>query len=104
MTNGITSETNGITSETNGEAAHGHYSKFYDWKKAIDHETGSNGELCFILGAKGIGKTFGLSLHELNARAELTCENVGGHCSERGSVMYDAPNNCPNCGAKVITT
>ena len=30
-----------------------------------------------------------------------TCENVRGHCSKCGAIMYDAPNYCLNCGAKV---
>ena len=33
-----------------------------------------------------------------NTRAERTCENVHGHCSKCGSIMYDAPNYCPCCG------
>lgn len=37
-------------------------SKFYDWQKTMSYQTGTNGELCFVLGAKGIGKTFGLRL------------------------------------------
>ena len=39
---------------------------------------------------------------ELNARAERTCENERGKCSVCGATMYDAPNYCPNCGARVI--
>lgn len=34
--------------------------KFYDWQKTMSYQTGTNGEICFVLGAKGIGKTFGL--------------------------------------------
>lgn len=37
-----------------------------------------------------------------NARPEQTCKNIHGHCSECGSIMYDAPNYCSNCGAKVV--
>ena len=39
---------------------------------------------------------------ELNARAERTCRNEHGHCSICGAIMYDAPNYCANCGAKVV--
>lgn len=34
--------------------------KYYDWKKTFSYQTGTNGEFCFVLGAKNIGKTFGL--------------------------------------------
>ena len=34
--------------------------KFYDWDKTMSYQTGTNGEHCFVLGAKNIGKTFGL--------------------------------------------
>lgn len=37
-----------------------------------------------------------------NARAKRTCENERGKCSVCGATMYDAPNYCPNCGARVI--
>lgn len=51
--------------------------KFYNWQETMSRQTGTNGELCFVLGAKGIGKTFGLRLkcieRYLKAR-ELFCE------------------------------
>ena len=34
--------------------------KFYDWDKTMSYQTGTNGEICLVLGAKDIGKTFGL--------------------------------------------
>ena len=37
-----------------------------------------------------------------NSRAERTCRNEHGHCSVCGAVMYDEPNYCPECGAKVV--
>ena len=33
---------------------------YYDWNKTMSYQTGTNGEICFVLGAKDIGKTFGL--------------------------------------------
>lgn len=36
--------------------------KFYDWEKTFSYQTGTNGEICLVLGAKDIGKTFGLRL------------------------------------------
>lgn len=36
--------------------------KFYDWQKTMSYQTGTNGEICLVLGAKDIGKTFGLRL------------------------------------------
>lgn len=37
-------------------------SKFYDWQATMSRQTGTNGEICLVLGGKGIGKTFGLRL------------------------------------------
>ena len=34
--------------------------QYYDWDKTMSYQTGTNGEICFVLGAKDIGKTFGL--------------------------------------------
>lgn len=36
--------------------------KFYEWNKTFSYQTGTNGEICLVLGAKDIGKTFGLRL------------------------------------------
>ena len=36
--------------------------KYYDWNKTFSYQTGTNGEICLVLGAKDIGKTFGLRL------------------------------------------
>ena len=36
--------------------------KYYDWQKTLSYQTGTNGEICLVLGAKDIGKTFGLRL------------------------------------------
>lgn len=35
---------------------------FYDWHSTFSRQTGSQGEFCFVIGGKGIGKTFGLRL------------------------------------------
>lgn len=34
--------------------------KYYDWHKTFSYQTGTNGEICLVMGAKDIGKTFGL--------------------------------------------
>lgn len=34
--------------------------RYYDWEKTMSYQTGTNGEICLVLGAKDIGKTFGL--------------------------------------------
>lgn len=52
-------------------------SKFYDWQKTMSYQTGTNGEITLVLGAKDIGKTFGLRLRCVEAyikRGELFCE------------------------------
>lgn len=36
--------------------------KYYDWPATFSRQTGTNGEICLVLGAKDIGKTFGLRL------------------------------------------
>ena len=36
--------------------------KYYDWDATMSRQTGTNGEICLVLGAKDIGKTFGLRL------------------------------------------
>lgn len=34
--------------------------RFYDWGRTFTHQTGSDGQICVVVGGKGIGKTFGL--------------------------------------------
>lgn len=34
--------------------------RYYDWDKTFSYQTGTNGEICLVGGAKDIGKTFGL--------------------------------------------
>lgn len=34
--------------------------RYYDWQATFSRQTGSQGEFCVVVGAKGIGKTFGL--------------------------------------------
>lgn len=34
--------------------------KYYDWKKTFSYQTGTDGEFTIVVGAKNIGKTFGL--------------------------------------------
>lgn len=36
--------------------------RFYRWDRVFSRQTGDNGEFCLIIGAKNIGKTFGLRL------------------------------------------
>lgn len=35
---------------------------YYDWAATMSRQTGTQGEICFVAGAKDIGKTFGLRL------------------------------------------
>ena len=51
--------------------------KFYDWDKTMSYQTGTNGEHCLVLGAKDIGKTFGLRkkcIERYIKHGELFCE------------------------------
>lgn len=51
--------------------------RFYDWQKTMSYQTGTNGEICIVLGAKDIGKTFGLRLkcvERFIKHGELFCE------------------------------
>ena len=36
--------------------------RYYDWQKTFSYQTGTQGEVCLVAGAKDIGKTFGLRL------------------------------------------
>lgn len=36
--------------------------RYYDWQSTFSRQTGTQGEVCLVIGAKGIGKTFGLRL------------------------------------------
>lgn len=52
-------------------------SRYYDWQKTFSYQTGTNGEICLVLGAKDIGKTFGLRLACVNrfiSNRERFCE------------------------------
>lgn len=52
-------------------------SKYYDWQKTMSYQTGHNGEHCLVLGAKDIGKTFGLRvkcIERFIKHGELFCE------------------------------
>ena len=63
--------------------------RFYDWQKTMSYQTGTNGELCFVLGAKDIGKTFGLRLKCIERfikAGELFCEICRTN-AERDDVM-----------------
>lgn len=51
--------------------------KYYDWQKTMSYQTGHNGEHCIVLGAKDIGKTFGLRLKCIERfikKGEVFCE------------------------------
>lgn len=51
--------------------------KYYDWDATMSRQTGTNGEICMVLGAKDIGKTFGLRLKCVKrwiAHHEVFCE------------------------------
>lgn len=51
--------------------------RFYDWQKTFSYQTGSQGEFCIVVGAKDIGKTFGLRLACVNdylKRGRRFCE------------------------------
>ena len=51
--------------------------KFYDWHSTFSRQTGTQGEICIVAGAKDIGKTFGLRLECIKAfitKGETFCE------------------------------
>lgn len=37
-------------------------SRYYDWNSTFSRQVGTRGEICAVVGARGIGKTFGLRL------------------------------------------
>ena len=51
--------------------------RFYDWNKTLSYQTGTNAEITIVIGAKGIGKTFGLRkkcVERFIKHGELFCE------------------------------
>lgn len=63
--------------------------KYYDWEKTMSYQTGTNGEICLVLGAKDIGKTFGLRkkcVERFIKHGELFCEICRTN-AERDEVM-----------------
>lgn len=63
--------------------------RFYDWHKTMSYQTGTQGEITFVLGAKGIGKTFGLRkicVERFIKHGELFCEICRTN-AERDEVM-----------------
>lgn len=67
-------------------------SKFYDWQKTMSYQTGNNGEVCLVLGAKDIGKTYGLRKkcieRFIKRPEELFCEL----CRTENELKVVAPN------------
>lgn len=52
-------------------------SRYYDWQATMSRQTGTNGEICLVLGAKDIGKTFGLRkkcIERFIKAGEIFCE------------------------------
>ena len=51
--------------------------RFYDWQSTMSRQTNTNGEICLVLGAKDIGKTFGLRkkcVERFIKTGEIFCE------------------------------
>lgn len=64
--------------------------KFYDWDKTMSYQTGIQGEQCLVLGAKDIGKTFGLRVKCIKrylSHGEIFCEI----CRTENEVKVVAP-------------
>lgn len=50
---------------------------YYNWEKTMSYQTGTNGEICIVSGAKDIGKTFGLRkkcIERYIKHGEIFCE------------------------------
>lgn len=51
--------------------------KYYDWASTFSRQTGTQGEICIVVGAKNIGKTFGLRkqcIQDYLKRGDKFCE------------------------------
>lgn len=51
--------------------------KYYDWQATLSRQTGTQGEFCIVVGAKNIGKTFGIRkqcVQDFLKRGERFCE------------------------------
>lgn len=65
--------------------------KYYDWQATMSRQTGTNGEICLVLGAKDIGKTFGLRkkcIERYLKAHEIFCEI----CRTQSEADQVAPN------------
>ena len=74
--------------------------KYYDWQKTMSYQTGTNGEICVVLGAKDIGKTFGLRLkcvERFIKHGELFCE-ISRTNEESKAVMRGYFDKLQNAG------
>lgn len=66
--------------------------KFYDWQKTMSYQTGTNGEVCLVLGAKDIGKTFGLRLKCIDRYLKNDTEVFCEICRSESELKQVAPN------------
>lgn len=51
--------------------------RYYDWQATLSRQTGKQGEICIVIGAKDIGKTFGIrkqSVSDYLKRGDRFCE------------------------------
>lgn len=75
--------------------------KLRDWARHID-ENPHLGELSDV-GKWGLNNIVdAIEAEAVTYRLLRECNNDHGHCTLCGSIMYDAPKYCPNCGAKVV--
>lgn len=88
----------------------------FDWKAAYEHrfDRHSNEELIEAWNTRA-ERTCSMSDIKTGEQAEYDTEEVIYHCenchderavyafNEDGNVWADAPNYCPNCGAKVVS-
>lgn len=72
--------------------------KFYDWDRTMSYQTGTDGEICFVIGGKDIGKTFGLRkkcIERFIKSGEKFCEIC--------RTLKEVKSVAPNYFAKIVS-
>lgn len=61
---------------------------FYNWEDTLSRQIGNQGEVCIVVGAKGIGKKFGLLKHSQFDYQRVRAE-VHDYCSMADPNTFD---------------
>lgn len=74
--------------------------RYYNWKATLSRQTGEQGEICIVIGAKNIGKTFGIRkqcVEDWIRRKDRFCE-ICRTKSERDDIVHGYFDKLQNAG------